>query len=146
MSGRGGIEYHMLVFLPSLLDDLRHLFQNRGFLHAGGILRQRDMLVYLTMQLNRHQAMQGACHFAHVFLHGRFRIDFEAVEIRREPHRPGTDLAIEQMAEVMGRVGGNEQRAPALVGESQCRRRGNGGLADAALAAEEKNRSGTREI
>lgn len=77
---------------------------------------------------------------------GFLRVQLHAVEIGRETHGARPDIAIEQMAQIVGRVGGHQQHAAPFIGHGQRRGGGHRGLAHAALATEEQDAFRTGKI
>ncbi len=97
------------------------------------------MLVHFSRQMGRHEFAQGVGHLCQMLVDGLLRIQFHAIQIHRQLDRSGPHLTVEQVAEIMRRIGGDEQHAPPLLCHGERRGGGHGRLADTALATEEQN-------
>jgi hypothetical protein len=100
---------------------------------------KRHVAVDLAGEVLGHQPAQRRADFGEVLLDDPVGIELHAVQVGRETHRLRPDLAVPEMPEVVGRVGGNHQHPVPGLGLRQRRAGCNGGLADAALAAEEQD-------
>jgi hypothetical protein len=136
--GRGGVEHQQVVILEPLRDGVGDALEQRRFLHAGRLARQRHVAVDLACEVLGHQPAQRRADLGEVFLDDPVGIELHAVQVGREAHRPRPDRAVPEMPEVVGRVGGNHQHPAPGLGLRQRRAGCDGGLADTALAAEEQ--------
>ena len=139
MAGRGGIEDQQIVVGEPLDNGVRDAFEQRRFVHAGGIAGQCHVLIDLTGEMRRHQPTQRAAYLVEVLANGLVGVELQTVQPGRQTHDVRTDRAIPQVPEVVRRIGGDQQH-PA-TGPRLLERRGGSdrGLADAALATDEQH-------
>ena len=142
----GGIKDDMLISFHALFYYDGHLFQQGGFLHAGGISAQSDMLVNLPMPGHRHQLLQGSGYLLQMARHHLGRVQFQCIQPSCQPPGLGSYLLRKQMPKVMRRVGRNQQHPPPTIGQSQRRSRRHGSFAGAPLAAKEQEFFALRQV
>ena len=138
VAGRRGIEHDVVVmFDQRRIGQQRRKFIERGDFRGAG----PGELLFNALD---HRIRQHAAHRTHdpvaVSPRRRLRVDLQ----RRQPRHGGnrrdlmTDRDIEDLADVRGWIGADQQRRAAPFGEKQGRRTGERGLAHPALAGEEQ--------
>ena len=137
VAGGGGVEDDVVVVVGLLRDEGGDALEDRRLVRAGGLGREIQVLAYLAVQVLRHHLPHGVADLGEM-LPGGFRgVELDDIEVLTHGGDAVTDPLVPQVAQVVGRVGGDQQDAAADGGEGGGGGGGDGRLAHATLATEE---------
>ena len=140
MAGGGGVEDDVVDALR--VHEFRHAFQHRRLVHAGGVARQVQVAADFGVHAFRHHCPHGLFNVGEVAFGGGGGVEFDDGKPGFEFGRSVGERHVPDVAEVVRRVGGHQQYAPAGFGEAYRGGGGDGCFANPAFAAEEHHGCG----